>query len=90
MALYRIEAYKPLTLSLVASQDALQASQSLATGLRLEITNIYAQLALERDLKARREAQAKKDALTTILTVGGAGVVVGIVIGGIIVALIKK
>ncbi len=59
-------------------------------GLRGELTEVYAQLALERDLKARREAQVKKDVLTTILTAGGAGMAIGIIVGCVLVAIIKK
>lgn len=89
-ALYRLEAYKPLSFSLKACQEAIGASQALVVGLRGELTEVYAQLALERDLKARREAQVKKDVLTTILTAGGAGMAIGIIVGCVLVAIIKK
>lgn len=89
-ALYRLEAYKPLSFSLKSCQEALGSSQALVVGLRGELTEVYAQLSLERDLKARVAAQAKKDVLTTILTAGGGGLAVGIIVGGVVVALIKK
>lgn len=82
--------YLDLYIAYESLTKAYAASTSLGIGLQAEREAMDKLWRAEHDLRMKGMEQAKRDQLQTIFIAGGVGLVVGGILGGIAIALIKR